>query len=165
MTTNTAHLVTTDPVLVHALPGSGFADAFRIALTPEQARLSAGELAQQLFSRTPEWIALLLAIRNRVVALFGLRAANMHIDGGPATSMAGFPLVSQSDELVQLGFDDKHLDFRIWVRRDQATADLPAQLTLTTVVRTNRLLGRIYLGVIMPFHRRIAPAMLNGLYR
>lgn len=77
--------------------------------------------------------------------------------------MAGFPLITQSDDLVQLGFDDKHLDFRVWVRRDAATPTSPAQLTLTTVVRTKQLLGRVYLGVIMPFHRRIVPAMLNRL--
>lgn len=163
--TTTARLVATDPALLQQLAGAGFADAFCIALTPEQAQLSAGQLTQQMFSRTPAWIAQLLALRNRIVRLFGLRAAGMHLDADPAAAATGFPLIAQSEELVQMGFDDKHLDFRIWVRRDQATAELPAQLTLTTVVRTKRVLGQVYLSVIMPFHRRIAPAMLNALYR
>jgi hypothetical protein len=157
-----AYLVDTDPALLNALAGSDFADAFRITLTEEQARLSAGELTEQMFSRTPEWISLLLSIRNRAVRPFGLKAGNMRLDDA-SRSAAGFPVVTQSDEQVQLGFDDKHLDFRLWVRRDGATSSTPAQLTLTTVVRTHQLLGRVYLGVIKPFHRCIAPAMLNRL--
>jgi len=166
MTTPPAHLVDTDTSPLQALPGAGFADAFRIVLSEEQARQSAGQLAEQMFRSTPSWVTLLLSIRNRAMSVFGLRSAGMHIDGSanvPRSAIAGFPLIAQSEDLVQLGFDDKHLDFRIWVRRDAATPTSPAQLTLTTAVRTKQLLGRAYLGVIMPFHRRIVPAMLNRL--
>ncbi|ASU39474.1 hypothetical protein hmeg3_15040 [Herbaspirillum sp. meg3] len=163
---HSARLVATDPALLQALAGAGFADTFRIALTDEQGRLSAGELTRQMFSRTPEWVSLLLATRNRVVALFGLKQADLHIDGdtsSTSSSVAGVPVVTQSEDQVQLGFDDKHLDFRIWVRREPGTTELSAQLTVTTVVRTNQWLGRAYLAVIKPFHRRIVPAMLNRL--
>jgi hypothetical protein len=163
MKTPSAHLVDTDTSLLQALPGAGFADAFRIPLSDEQAHQSAAQLTEQMFLRKPSWITLLLAIRNRAMSVFGLRSADMHIDGSAHSAVAGFPLIAQSDDLVQLGFDDKHLDFRIWVRRDAATPTSSAQLTLTTVVRTKQLLGRAYLGVIMPFHRRIVPAMLNRL--
>lgn len=161
-----ARLVATDPALLQALAGAGFADTFRIALTDEQGRLSAGELTRQMFNRTPQWVSLLLATRNRVVGLLGLKQADLHIDGDASSgssSVAGLPIVGQSEEQVQLGFDDKHLDFRIWVRREPGTSELSAQLTVTTVVRTNQLLGRVYLEVIKPFHRCIVPAMLNRL--
>jgi len=163
MKTPSAHLVDTDAALLQALPGAGFADAFRITLSDEQARQSAAQLTEQMFRRTPSWVTLLLSIRNRAVAVFGLRSADMHIDDRARSAVAGFPMIAQSDDMVQLGFDDKHLDFRIWVRRDAATPTSPAQLTLTTVVRTKQLLGRAYLRVIMPFHRCIVPAMLNRL--
>ena len=163
MKTPSAQLVDTDAALLQTLPGAGFADAFRIALSEEQARQSAAQLTEQMFRRTPSWVTLLLAIRNRAMSVFGLRSADMHIDDRARSAVAGFPMIAQSDDLVQLGFDDKHLDFRIWVRRDAATPTSPAQLTLTTVVRTKQLLGRAYLGVIMPFHRCIVPAMLNRL--
>jgi len=168
MNATSARLVATDPALLQALAGAGFADTFQIALTDEQGRLSAGELTRQMFSRTPEWVSLLLATRNRIVALFGLKQADLHIDGDASSkpaSVAGLPVVEQSDAQVQLGFDDKHLDFRIWVRRAPGTSALSAQLTVTTVVRTNQLLGRVYLEVIKPFHRCIVPAMLNRLRR
>jgi len=163
MKTPSAHLVDTDAALLQDLPGADFSDAFSIALSDEQARQSAAQLAELMFRRKPSWISLLLSIRNRAVAMFGLRAADMQIDDGVRRAVGGFPMISQSDDLVQLGFDDKHLDFRVWVRRDAATPTSPAQLTLTTVVRTNQLLGRVYLGAIMPFHRCIVPAMLNSL--
>lgn len=162
MNTAPARLIATDPALLQALAGATFADTFRISLSEEQSRLPALELARQMFRRAPSWISQLVALRNRVVAVFGLKQASLHIDD-EASSVAGFPIVQQSDEQVQMGFDDKHLDFRIWVRRDPGTEELSAQLTVTTVVRTNQLLGRAYLGVIKPFHRRIVPAMLNQL--
>jgi hypothetical protein len=37
------------------------------------------------------------------------------------------------------------------------------QVTLTTLVKTHNLFGRIYLATITPFHRRIAPAMLRRI--
>ena len=163
MKTSSAHLVDTDAALLQALPGAGFADAFRIALSDEQAHQSAAQLAEQMFRRAPSWVTLLVSIRNRAVAVFGLRAADMQVGDDRHSGVAGFPIIAQNDDLVQLGFDDKHLDFRVWVRRDAATPTSPAQLTLTTAVRTNQLLGRAYLGVIMPFHRCIVPAMLNNL--
>ena len=165
---HSARLVVTDPALLQALAGADFADTFRISLTDEQGSLSAGELTRKMFSRTPKWVSLLLATRNRIVALFGLKQADLHIEGdasstSSSSSVAGFPVVEQSEEQVQLGFDDKHLDFRIWVRREPGTSELSPQLTVTTVVRTNQLLGRVYLEVIKPFHRCIVPAMLNRL--
>ena len=33
----------------------------------------------------------------------------------------------------------------------------------TTYVKTHNRLGRIYLAAVMPFHRLIVPAMMNGL--
>jgi len=36
-------------------------------------------------------------------------------------------------------------------------------VSATTLVKTNNLLGRIYLTIIMPFHRLIVPAMLRNV--
>jgi hypothetical protein len=34
------------------------------------------------------------------------------------------------------------------------------EVTATTLVQTHNLLGRIYLDIVIPFHRRIVPALL-----
>ena len=63
-----------------------------------------------------------------------------------------------ADEVV-MGFDDKHLDFRVVV--DVATSGGSRNVTATTLVKTHNLLGRTYLAVIMPFHRPVVRAMLR----
>lgn len=90
MKTPSAHLVDTEAALLQALPGAGFADAFRIALSDEQARQSAAQLTEQMFRRTPSWITLLVSIRNRAMSVFGLRAADMQIDNGPRSAWRDF---------------------------------------------------------------------------
>jgi hypothetical protein len=69
----------------------------------------------------------------------------------------GFPVVSRSTDEVVLGFDDRHLDFRIVAVVDGGF------VTLTTVVRWHNAWGRAYLAAIMPFHRAIAARMLEGV--
>ena len=57
------------------------------------------------------------------------------------------------------GFNDRHLDFRLIV--DVTPSGEARQVTATTLVRTHNRLGRLYLAIIMPFHRLIVPAMLR----
>jgi hypothetical protein len=81
-----------------------------------------------------------MALRDSLVAPFGLKPA----------PRGGFPLIAESPERVVMGFDDRHLDFRIVVTVAGGIA------TLTTIVRRRNALGRLYLAAIMPFHRLIA---------
>ena len=66
-------------------------------------------------------------------------------------------MVRQSADEVVLGFDDKHLDFRIVVAVAGGFA------TVTTIVRCHNAWGRAYLTAIMPFHRVIAARMIEGV--
>jgi hypothetical protein len=121
------------------LPGYDFADAYQIAITPN---VDAIEATRRAFARAPRWAASLMALRDELVRPFGLKPA-------PATR---FPVVSETPEQVVIGFDDRHLDFRVVVN----VAD--GKATLTTLVRRHNWLGRTYLFAILPFHRLIAPA-------
>lgn len=64
-------------------------------------------------------------------------------------------MISQTPERVVLGFDDKHLDFRLVV---DSTG---GEITGTTLIRTHNLLGRAYLAAVLPFHHLIVRAMLR----
>jgi hypothetical protein len=66
-------------------------------------------------------------------------------------------VISEADDEVVLGFDDKHLDFRIVVAVAGGFA------TVTTIVRWHNAWGRAYLTAIMPFHRAIAARMIEGV--
>jgi hypothetical protein len=99
------------------------------------------------FAHRPLWIRALMALRNQLGRLAGLTPA-------PA---GGFPVVRESPNEVVLGFDDKHLDFRVVVNIAGGFA------TLTTIVRWHNIWGSAYLTAIMPFHRAIAARMLEGV--
>ncbi|CUX09346.1 conserved hypothetical protein [Agrobacterium tumefaciens str. CFBP 5621] len=58
-----------------------------------------------------------------------------------------------------LGFDDRHLDFRIVV--DLEERGNGQMVIVTTIVRRKNLFGRLYLLVVEPFHRRIVPATMR----
>jgi hypothetical protein len=147
------------------LPGAGFADSFRIRLTPQLAQLNTTEITARMMAAQPAWISALLALRDRLVAPLGLKRASDN--GAPA----GFPLLMAEPRRVVMGLDDSHLDFRLCVEKssgptEEATSDVSDQwLTVTTVVRTKRWLGEFYLAAIMPFHRCVARTLLQGLLR
>ncbi|NUU00817.1 DUF2867 domain-containing protein [Herbaspirillum robiniae] len=146
------------------LPGAGFADSYRAALPPHLATLAAGEIAARMMAGSPAWVTALLDLRNRLVAPLGLKGARLMVgatqaDGG----RPGFPVLADGDGQAIMGIDDSHLDFRLCVEKSPAGADGAQWLTVTTVVRTKRLLGRLYLAAIMPFHRRIVRTLLERL--
>ena len=70
-----------------------------------------------------------------------------------------FPVLSKTPERVVLGLNDKHLDFRLAI--DVAALDARRrEVVATTLVQTHNRLGRTYLALILPFHRRIVPALM-----
>jgi len=95
----------------------------------------------------PAWANWLLRLRNIAVVPFGLTAAVPQTASGE--TIGHFPLVQRNDNELILGFDDKHLNFRISVLTDGARA-----YSATWVHRNNRM-GHIYLAAIMPFHKAI----------
>jgi hypothetical protein len=138
------------------LAGAQFADAFRIAVDgpPLDARMA----AQRMMGRSPRWVESLLSLRNALVAPFGLKTS-----GAGEKSVGGliglFPVLSETPERLVAGFDDHHLDFRVVV--DVAASGQGQQVTATTLVRTHNRLGRIYLAIILPFHRQVVRSLLR----
>jgi hypothetical protein len=126
------------------LPGHQFADAYKV---PAPHGLDAIEATRLAFAHEPLWVRTLMGLRNLLGRVVGLKSA-------PA---GGFPVIRQSANEVLLGFNDKHLDFRIVVAVAGGFA------TITTIVRWHNGWGRAYLTAIMPFHRVIAARMLEGV--
>jgi hypothetical protein len=139
------------------LPGAGFADAYRLVL--DEPHIDAVTAARRALGRAPRWVGALMALRGLVVAPFGLKNGHRARPGNSGEAVGAFPIVSQARARVVLGFDDKHLDFRIVV--DVAAVNARRkEITVTTLVRTHNLLGRLYLATVLPFHRTIVPTML-----
>ena len=117
------------------------------------------EIYLALFDHHPLWAKRLLALRNRIVVPLGLRAstaADVESSAPKTTYVVGekiahFTLFGQSDTEIVTGGDDKHLDFRVSVRKlIESGAN---RVALTTVVMPHNFFGKAYLRTILPFHR------------
>ena len=138
------------------LAGAQFSDAFSV-LT-EDTKLDARHAAEKMFARSPRWIERLLALRNFLITPFGLKKP---VPGraGATDTIGIFPVLSETPGRLVAGLNDRHLDFRVVV--DVAASGHGQRVTATTVVLTHNLLGRVYLAVIMPFHRLVVRALLR----
>ncbi len=129
-----------------------------------EAPLRRGDLAMHeiylaLFAHHPPWFRRLLILRDRLVAPFGLRPSGaadaQPVEIKPAYAVgekiARFKLFAQDNREIVTGGDDKHLDFRVSVRR--LTEHGANRIVLSTVVSPHNLFGRAYLFAILPFHR------------
>lgn len=99
------------------------------------------DLAARQAMDFPAWVRKLMWLRNLIVAPFGLKT-----DLDETQTIGVFPIVDRNDNEVIMGFDDKHLDFRISILTDGQHA------FAVTWVRRHNWFGHLYLALIMPFH-------------
>ncbi len=140
------------------LAGAQFIDAFAIDVADRA--LDARKAAQAMTARAPRWIGALMSLRNLLVTPFGLKTSGRS-ETIPRETIGIFPVLSETPNRLVTGFNDKHLDFRLVV--DVASFGSGQQVTATTLVKTHKRLGRVYLALILPFHRLIVPAMLRRI--
>lgn len=155
-----------------AMPGAQFFDAYEVA-DPRPAR-TALQTWLDVVARTPRWTQQLMALRNRLVRLVGLKDLGQLHDAHPLASgrapgdyrvgdRVGIFLIRHlNDTEVVLGQDDKHLDVQVSLSKHRQ-GDAPATLAVSTVVHIHNALGQAYMAVVTPFHRRIVRAMLQRL--
>jgi hypothetical protein len=112
-------------------PGD-FLDCYSVASTfsPRQA--------MQRGLTLPGWVRPLMGIRNALVRPFGLKTGT---EAG-----AVFPVCLEADDEIVLGTDDRHLNFRIGLIRQDG------RLYMSTWVRPHNVWGRAYLRLVLPFH-------------
>ncbi|MBI5259199.1 MAG: DUF2867 domain-containing protein [Burkholderiales bacterium] len=155
------------PAIRGRLPGAYFHDC-HVVRVPASDTTALGHFLQ-VVARTPRWVNLLMALRNRTVALFGLK--NLGALGGfdpakpesayrPGERVGIFTLIQNTPDEVLLGDDDKHLEVVLSVFKGPVDAAGQVRVSVTTVVHVHNLLGRLYMLPVTPLHRLIAPAVL-----
>jgi hypothetical protein len=147
------------------LPGADYVDAFEAPLDRADAPMI--EVYKAIRTRPPRIVSSMMRLRNLLVAPFGLKGGDLRVRA-PIDArrpleigdvVGGWRLYGlEADELL-VGLDDKHLDFRVSFRR-RAHADGPS-IVVATAVKTHNALGRTYLRLILPFHRRFVRLMLD----
>lgn len=146
---------TAPPSSEGVLSGASFADAFMLVV--DNQKLDASSAARRVLGRSPGWIRQLMGLRNALVKPFGLRAPKAY--NSDSRTIGPFPVISTSPERMVLGFDDRHLDFRVLVDVKDI-GDGRQAVTTSTLVKTHNAFGRFYLAVIKPFHRIIVKQMM-----
>lgn len=158
--------------LAQSLPGAYFHDAWAIA--PRDPGASALAMFLNVTADTPGWVNTLMALRNRVVSLAGLK--NLGTLSGldpnkPASAyqvgdrVGIFTLFANTPDEVLLGDKDKHLDVMLSVHKTVDARSGQVLATVSTVVHVHNWLGRLYMLPVTPMHRLIAPAVLRGAAR
>ena len=153
---------------LHGYVGEGdFLDCYSVDIG--RSDIPVAEVTQRIFTDLPCWINSLLAARDVGVSVFGLKttaslprneAMRDSVEVGDQINF--FPVRSIDENEIILGEDDRHLDFKIAVRRDGENAD---RISLATWVRTHNPLGAIYLRTITAFHILIVNSRLAALAR
>lgn len=150
--------------VLHLYQSVHLADAFAIRL-PLEASRDPEVLARFIMAHQPSWIERLTAVRDMIVACFGLKTTKdlAVLAGNGKAERIGFFRVYRKDETeIVMGEDDKHLDFRLSLLcSEESAADAGGRLTVTTVVHCHNLLGRAYIFVIAAFHRMVVKASLR----
>jgi Protein of unknown function (DUF2867) len=145
---------------------SYFHDCYEVLVDTEAK--SAMELYLAVVSRTPEWVNALMALRNRVVSLVGLKNLG-HLGAFDSSKPAStyrvgdrvgiFSLLYITDNEIVLGDSDKHLNVKVSIYR-LANGERKS-VAVSTVVHVHNALGKVYMFFVAPVHRLIAPAMLK----
>jgi hypothetical protein len=138
------------------LPEADWADSYSVRL--DRTDLAPMEVASELMGRSPRWVGALLKIRNVIVGFFGLKSAKLEMTD--QDRIGGFPVLTHDERHVLLGFNDKHLDFRIIVAVEPEGIT-HQHVSLTTLVQRHNLFGRIYILFVTPFHRLIVKTFLK----
>lgn len=130
-------------------------------------------LAGLFFVSGPEWINTLLAFRNIIVSIFGLKGGKIDKTRQPVPSVyypkgsriALFKVCDRNDHEIVMGKDDKHLNLRTSVRIEKSPDTDRIKLYSFTIVHYNNIWGRLYFLPVKPFHQLIIKATLKSLLR
>ncbi|CAG8998762.1 MAG: hypothetical protein CENE_00722 [Candidatus Celerinatantimonas neptuna] len=148
--------------------GAYFADSFSCEIPNKNQ--SALDVYLEIAKQMPAWVSLLMAMRNRIVSMFGLKHLGRLQDAATVKNaeminvgerIGIFTLRSNSDTEIVLEDSDRHLDVRVSflldVEGDKVTVHA------TTIVHVHNLFGKVYMFVVAPIHKIIVPGSLKTL--
>ncbi|OAP38715.1 hypothetical protein ATC00_12505 [Sinorhizobium americanum] len=141
------------------LPGADWADRHELLLFAE--RMTAAEAALRALRNAAGWLRSFGEWRNCVAVGLGLNAAPQ-----PTQSdlIGSIPIMYSGDRETVVGYDARHLHFRIVVDVRDGPADGQV-IGMTTLVRRRSAIGWLFFAAAIPLHKAIAPALLRGVAR
>ncbi|MEM0911792.1 MAG: DUF2867 domain-containing protein [Pseudomonadota bacterium] len=138
-------------------------DFFRDAISArvDQHDMTPSQLQLAIFTNMPSWVNNLMALRNRLVGMFGFDVGTPDLtpQSGDLNigDNAGFLTVIEKydDEVISFA-EDKHMEFYLSVSKNNGC------VVVSTLVNQKTLIGRVYVNMIVPFHYIIARTVINN---
>lgn len=134
-----------------------FQDSYRAPLGHPGAAMP--DIFFAIFGQHPAWIKALLIVRNKLATWCGLEAptsaeimnvgAKTHYAVGD--KIGPWPIFALTENELIAGRDNKHLDFRLSLLRDDHCGT--PSVVVSTICTVHNLAGKIYLFFIVPFHK------------
>ena len=134
-----------------------FRDSYRVPLVHPERGMA--DIFFAVFGHTPFWMKAMLILRNAAMRLVGLEVPGVAEIMRPEVKAAyrvgdkigPWPIFFIGDNEIIAGRDNKHMDFRLSILK---ASDGPAShLIVSTICSVHNLFGKIYLFLIIPFHR------------
>lgn len=159
-------------VLLHA-DNYDYIDHYEYVIMDLKNKIGILEIAETFVKPGPKWFEGLFALRHKIASIFKLKTPAAIKSGDDnyrnkweAGARAGiFKVFSKTETEIILGEDDRHLDLRISLLLNQHVNSSEKKVTVSTMVKYNNNLGRIYFFVVKPFHRAIIPVLLKKNFK
>jgi hypothetical protein len=135
--------------------GAVLAEAYAVCL-PARASRDSFKTAQKLFASLPIWFQVLSGIWSLMTV--GNRAqgfCNSQRSNGTrrVVHIGDLHIYSYLPDEIIVGWENKHLSFRVAVLLTAATSTQTSEMIVTTAAHCHDSLGKKYLKVISPFYR------------
>ena len=130
-----------------------YTDSFQKTISNESS-IQVNDLFKLMFIEYPKWGLWLLKVRDLIVKPLGLKTNKTFID----------LIIEENNEEIILGTDDKHLTFYISIYCSK-NYNKRQSVSLTTIVKYNNLLGKIYFYIIWIFHRIVVKYLFKRAIR
>lgn len=150
-----------------------YSDTYKGSFLDKENKVDSFTVGKAFFSSVPKWGEKLFMLRNKVVALFGLKVSEKpsnsaeilnNFKGEVGEQIGLFKVFHKSDNEIVLGENDKHLDFRVSLLFSK-TEEEKKDLFISTTVIFHNWLGKLYFLPVKPFHKLIVPIMLKTIIK
>lgn len=152
-----------------------YIDSYQGNFIDKNGAVTSTIIGKSFFMAGPKWVEKLFALRNNVVAMFGLKTSEKIADRNALINsfkcekgeqIGLFRVYDKTKNEVLLGEDDKHLNFRVSLFIEQLPHDSTTKkLVISTTVKFHNWLGRLYFLPVRPFHTLIVPSILKGIIK
>lgn len=142
------------------LPSTDFGDTF----STTNHRDTITEITQNIFGSAPPWVIALMKFRNSLVRFIGVNTV-IPDESKQQFKVGGyigfFKIYSITDNEILLGEDDTHLNFRVSIFNSK---EKEYNIKVSTLVTYNKIIGRVYMFFVKPFHKIVVKNMIKQAY-